>query len=321
MQRARAWCFTDFSLSAGVWTLVSKDAKYLVYGNELCTTTNRRHYQGYVYFNVKKTFDQVQFMHPTAHWEIARNNTASIAYCKKDGDIYEMGDPPRQGKRTDFDDVYELVVDGATYREVLESNPKLGITCVQGIKQAISAQVKHRTSTASPIVRWYWGETGTGKSRAAFAEAGDDAYVFCKTGKFWEGYTGQLNVVFDDFRPDQMPFAILLSILDRYRVTVEVKGGSCPLAATNFWITSPKNPTMTYTALNHNTGQTWTTENINQLNRRCTEIKQFGDPPNWPIFNLLEDLDDAMPDPVRVMNRFRIYNVDDDTEEDNDGQL
>lgn len=290
VSRSRSWCLTDFDLNPDWWIAQQAVATYTLYGREVCPDTQRVHNQGMIYFKTKKTLANVKLLHPTFHWEPTRNNTASITYCKKDGEVTEWGDAPTQGKRSDFDDVYEAIQDGADYRAVLEANPRIAITCVQGIKQAIVAQVKHREQDVAPMVKWYWGATATGKSRQAFSEAGADAYVFCKTGKFWEGYTGQTNVIFDDFRPDQIPFAIFLSVLDRYRVTVEVKGGSCPLAATKFWITSPKDPSATYTALNHNTGRTWTTENVNQLVRRCDEIKRFGVAEVWPVFNFLDEV-------------------------------
>lgn len=281
--RHRSWCFTDNECLADVWA--SAPCKYIVYGVETAPTTGQRHFQGFIMFQHAKSFAAVKLVHPRCHWEVARNVRASIEYSKKDGVVTERGTPPAQGKRTDFEDVYELIKDGGSYEDILEVNPGIAIKNVQGVKAAIASQVQHRSQDVAPQVHWFWGPTGSGKSREAFLQAGEDAYVWCSTGKFWEGYMGQKNVIMDDFRPDQINFALLLKILDRYRMTVEVKGGSCKLAATNFWITTPQDPRSTYTGRNHITGQTWERENIDQLVRRCTEVRQFGAVQLYPIFN------------------------------------
>ena len=98
----------------------------------------------------------------------------------------------------------------------------------------------------------YWGRTGTGKSRRAWEEAGLDAYVKDPNTKFWCGYRGQGAVVIDEFR-GRIDVSHLLRWLDRYPVNVEIKGSSCPLAATAFWITSNVDPRQWYPDLDSET--------------------------------------------------------------------
>lgn len=83
----------------------------------------------------------------------------------------------------------------------------------------------------------FWGKTGTGKSRRAWEEAGEDAYTKDPNSKFWCGYTGQESVVIDEFR-GKIDISHLLRWLDRYPVNVEIKGSSVPLMAKTIWITS-----------------------------------------------------------------------------------
>jgi len=90
-------------------------------------------------------------------------------------------------------------------------------------------------------VNVFWGETGTGKSRRAWVEAGIDAYPKNARTKFWCGYRGQANVVIDEFRGD-IDIANMLVWCDRYPVIVEVKGSAVCLKATTIWITSNKSP-------------------------------------------------------------------------------
>lgn len=83
----------------------------------------------------------------------------------------------------------------------------------------------------------YWGETGTGKSRQAWLDAGDDAYIKNPNTKWWDGYKGQKNVIIDEF-VGEIRINYLLTWFDNYPCIVECKGYSIPLEATNFWITS-----------------------------------------------------------------------------------
>lgn len=281
-KRCRTWCFTDNECKEAVWDSI--DCQYVLYGRETAPTTGQRHLQGIVTFGAVRSLAQVKKLHPTAHLEPAISVPASIAYCKKDGDFVERGVPLAQGHRSDLDAVIAMVNEGATLKSIAEVHPGAIVRYHQGIAKLISLKVDHRSQDVTPQVFWFHGPSASGKSRAAFEEAGPDAYVYCKTGKFWEGYCGQTNVIFDDFRPDQMPFAILLSVLDRYRMQVEVKGGSCPLAATKFWITTPDDVATTYTRTNHVTGGTWETENITQLQRRVVE-RRFGPVPLYAMFH------------------------------------
>jgi hypothetical protein len=65
-----------------------------------------------------------------------------------------------------------------------------------------------------PTVYWIDGETAVGKTKWPY-EAFNDIYWKDKT-KWWNGYDKQETILFDDFRPLQMKFSELLTVLDRY---------------------------------------------------------------------------------------------------------
>jgi len=98
----------------------------------------------------------------------------------------------------------------------------------------------------------FWGRTGTGKSHRAWDQAGAQAYVKDPRTKWWCGYRGQENVIIDEFR-GVIDISHLLRWLDRYPVLVEVKGGSRPLCARKFWITSNLDPREWYPGLDADT--------------------------------------------------------------------
>lgn len=109
-----------------------------------------------------------------------------------------------------------------------------------------------RPSGVEKEVHVFWGDTGTGKSRDAWQQAGVDAYPKNPRTKWWDGYRSQECVVIDEFRGD-IDVANLLRWFDRYPVLVEIKGSSLPLQAKQIWITSNLSPRQWYPTLDEKT--------------------------------------------------------------------
>jgi len=128
-------------------------------------------------------------------------------------------------------------------------------------------------------VKWFWGPTGAGKSRTA-AELMPDAYYKDGSTKWWDNYHGESDVIIDDFRFDprnnDVSFAYLLRLTDRYKMQVQNKGGFCEFSARRIIFTSPFSPEMAFVELN---------EPIGQFLRRLTEIKHFDVPVQANIIN------------------------------------
>jgi len=140
-------------------------------------------------------------------------------------------------------------------------------------------------------VYWLWGPTGSGKTRWVYETCDrTDLYVKDGTNKWFCGYTGQRNVLFDDFRPSQeIPFSRLLRLLDRYSMQVETKGGTVNFNPHRIFITSPKPPRDTWTHID------WIKdEDLNQLTRRITKVIEF----STAMRNMPFDLIDLAPPTV-----------------------
>lgn len=245
--------------------------QYVVYGREVAPTTGHKHLQGFVYFKQPKSLKQLKEMHPTAHFEMTRGTSEqAIAYCKKEREVVERGEPPCQGKRSDIEAAVEMVKEGKSIKEIGEVLPVQVVKFHKGL-QALAATLVP-TRDWAPEVKWFYGSTGTGKTRTAYEEAGPAAYFKPMDTPFWEGYTGQENVILDDLRPGSFSFDQLLRVLDRYPLTVNIKGSSCSFAAKRIWITAPLCPRELF--INHKTGEVF--EHIEQLERRINEQRMFG---------------------------------------------
>lgn len=221
------------------------------------------HLQGYAEFPSAVRLTTLKKFNGRAHWEAAKGNAKSnIAYCsKEDSGWVARGEPKVQGKRNDLCEVRQRAKD--------EGMRGVTLTCnMQQIKVAEKYLTYHEdTRDWEPEVYWYWGPTGTGKSRDARIECNrDDVYVKNNDSKWWDRYDGHECVIIDDFRDSWWPLTVMLALLDRYEYTVEVKGGTRQFRPRRIWVTSAFSPMQCYRG---------TGESINQLLRRIKIIKNY----------------------------------------------
>jgi len=185
------------------------------------------------------------------HAETTRSEAAEEYVWKEDtrinGTQFELGERKfRRNNGKDWDAILLSAKEGdlsAIPADVLIRNYNaIKRICVDNAKP----------SPRSVRVKVLWGTTGTGKSHTAFSEAGVDAYPKDPLSKFWDGYSGQKNVVIDEFR-GTVSISHMLRWLDQYPVLVEIKGYSTVLKAENFWITSNLHPNYWYPGLDQTT--------------------------------------------------------------------
>lgn len=267
MNRLRNVCFTwnnydDTSLDA---IKARDDVTYAVYGFEV-GENGTPHIQGYLEFKTSVRFTTLQKVLGNSHMEKRRGTAKQAAdYCKKDGKFEEYGTLSSQGKRTDLYEVAEMVNAGSSIRDVALTYPVEYIRFHKGIEKYKAITIEPRNEVPNVIV--LYGSSGMGKSRQA-REYVPGAYVHHpQQGMWFDGYEGQTSVIFEEFR-GQLPFGMLLSLLDRYDCKVQFKGGMIEFCATKIVITSPVHPREWY-SLEGN-------DKINQLLRRITEIKCLG---------------------------------------------
>jgi len=252
------------------------NVQYCICNPEICPETGKEHYQGYIIFASAKTFSATKKIFEKEnmmgiHVEQRKGtHLEAVEYCSKMASkndtkmLYKYGNEPHQGERSDLQVMKQRIKDGANIRAIIEESQNY--QALRGAEILIRYFEKPRDWQTE--VYWYWGSTGSGKSRAAFAEAGEDRWVSMKSAQWFEGYDGHANVIFDDFRGDFCKYHELLRLTDRYECRIECKGGSRQFLAKKIWITSCHPPEKAYKSLG---------ENIDQLLRRITLIKKFGE--------------------------------------------
>nr|QJQ37741.1 replication-associated protein [Cressdnaviricota sp.] len=205
-----------------------------------------------------------------AHWEPVKNRGKCIEYCSK-GEVVvsRLLEQPR--KRQLSDAVQCLREQGMA--GVARAYPEQFVLHARGL-QALQQALLSGVPKPVPRVSWYWGTTGSGKTRAAMEGVNaDNIYVIeqppTKQGNLWfDGYCGQSRAVLDDYRPYWCSFSFLLRLLDRYDIQVPVKGGFVHFIPEEIIITTPKNIEDTF--LNYRSE-----EDILQIKRRVHRVVHF----------------------------------------------
>lgn len=268
MSQSKYWCFTinnydqdDYEKTVETLT----NAQYGILGKEGKSCTP--HLQGYVVFHSRKRKSQVRKLIP-GHVERAKGTPGqNKAYCSKEGDYEQFGVcPGGQGTRTDLQQILTDIKEGKNPMEIREKHWASYLRYSKAIESTILFySVPRRWETQ---VNVYWGETGLGKTRRAYEEAGDQVYFH--TGSQWfDGYVGG-DAIFDDFGGSEFKLTYLLKLLDRYPMRVPVKGGFVQWTPRRIWITSNRSPDDWYPNAH--------SEHVAALRRRFSTVVHFSNP-------------------------------------------
>lgn len=271
----RHYCFTIFDEKWGATFKFDEKGpiRYLMVGVETCPETKRQHYQCYAELHKPQRLTGFQkILGVKCHVEARRGSREQARdYCKKDGLFVEHGlwDAGGQGKRSDIVDAYTDLKNGASDLEMLENHTSTMIRYGKGLKDArviLAASQPVNRETKTLVL---WGPSGTGKSHAAAARY-PLAYRLVKgpTGWWWDGYTGQKEVLVEEFY-GQMAWADLLKLIDIYPHNVPTKGGTAVLLADTFVFTSNKPPTLWYPEIAAKSG-------LEPLLRRINKVVWMG---------------------------------------------
>jgi hypothetical protein len=242
--------------------------KYHVIGKEVGEENLVPHLQGYIEFKKALRFSVVKsFLGERCHIEVRKGTRRQAAeYCKKQGQFWETGSIAGQGKRTDLEAIRQSLKSGEGVEPVIPRTNCQTLRYAQNVAQYLEPGRTWKTQ-----VSWYWGATGTGKTRTAYSElsTNEDSRLWVSAGtlQWWDGYDAHEHVLIDDFRGDFCKFHTLLRILDRYPFRVPIKGGFRQLLAKRIIVTAPLPPEDMYAGR--------TTEDVAQLLRRIDEVKQF----------------------------------------------
>lgn len=230
--------------------------RFVIYQRELCSTTQREHFQGYLELLAPMTYKALHEWTglETAHFEPRYGNQRqAIHYCTKPhkgcqcsiceeerrADTYLegpwlFGEPANQGRRTELLNVKS---DLDQLRPMAQIRDEHFATWVQfrhsftDYKRLKTASRAHKTQ-----VLMFVGPSGVGKSTLVYRLApylttpeGSAPYILPQkkgSGLYWDDYDGQDVVIMDEFDGSVMPPKFFNVLADRHPCTVPVHGGA-----------------------------------------------------------------------------------------------
>lgn len=273
------WCFTIHG-HENVPEFDDTKMKYMIVGKEVGEEKNTPHYQCFGIWkrSVRLTAAKGHIKQPTAHME-ERKGTREEArdYCKKENDWKEFGKweevEGKQGKRTDIEDMADLIKQGKKVEELLlenSNNVRIYARATRTFDKLEDIVRRQQKKTWITKIIWITGSTGTGKSQTVWKNLRNKAYyrkIFGENEtKYWDGYRGEEDVWFDDYR-GEIAYNQLMQLADGYPYHVPVRGREpYPWLAKRIWITSVRDPEEVYCK------QAERREGLTELNRRMHHI-------------------------------------------------
>lgn len=275
---ARHWCFTlnnyvesDETLLGELIDSDDNPVTYVIYGRET-GENGTPHLQGYLELSTKKRLSSLKSIIGTRyHFEKRRGTPEqAIEYCKKDGVFFTFGEPSSvsssQGKRTDLEEIREKIKSGSSEKDIAEEHFSQWIWHRRSFGQYRNLCCGQRNFKSEVYV--YYGATGSGKTRSIY-ECEPDLWISSDNSlKWFDGYHGQSAALFDDFVSiKNEKWGLLLRLLDRYPMSVPIKGGFVEWVPRKIYFTSNLHPDEWYTGVSEESRQA--------LHRRITTIKYF----------------------------------------------
>lgn len=236
------------------------------------------HLQGYAEWSTSRRFATLQRALPRAHLEKRRGSAQQASdYCKKDGNFVEFGTISQQGARSDLASLVADARDPAlTMYDILDRHPVPFLKFNKHVSAVRNLQMAQDTKFTPMDVRVFWGDAGSGKTRAAHAIDPELFMLPCGGGHsaiWFDGYDPYKHktILLDDFYGGCIKYGYLLKLLDGYRFQLPVKGSFAWKSYTRVIITSNTDP------------RQWYPDGLSPaLKRRITEIVHYHTPRSKP---------------------------------------
>lgn len=251
--------------------------RWLAYGDEM-TKTGKPHHQLFMYLRGNVTWgprklNQMGNWFGPIHcrvepmWGSVDENDY---YCSKENALVEFGKKPAPGFRGDLDETKEKLMKGdITVDQVAVENPHMFHQYGRTLSAIEDIALRQRYRKEMTRGTWYTGPSDAGKSHAVHEGFDPDTHYVKPLAeadlKWWDGYTGQETVIFNEFR-GQIQFCKLLDLMDKWPKTVSRRGREpVPFLAKRILIASIRHPRDVYV---NQEREPW-----EQFDRRCNVVE------------------------------------------------
>jgi len=227
MNKFRNWIFVLNNYTDNEIEVINNiDCRYCIFGKEI-GENGTPHLQGTIVFKSQIVFSSVKSKLPDrCHIEPCKMLDESIKYCMKDGLVTERGDKPMSRKQSGINEQERWAVALMQARDTGEvDDAQIAFVHARTVKFIHNEELRKKLhiDTESKHL-WYYGNTGTGKSRKA-REDNPEAFIKAPN-KWWDGYENHEVVIIEDLDISHEYMGYNLKIWgDRYPFPVETKGG------------------------------------------------------------------------------------------------
>lgn len=218
----------------------TKLVRYLSIGKHTGQQTGYQHCHLNLELEKQKTMAWIKrelFMRSDIHCELRKGTREQCdAYLNKDHYFREIANTRRlrPGKRTDLDDIYDMIEEGASLYDCYREHFGTTVRCYRGLREYIALRdtiQSTQTIFNPPEVIVYVGPSGSGKSWRCstdqdFMAGGYRFSIQMDSKVYFDGYNRQKTIWFDEFSGRTLPFTTFCQLADRFAARYETKGGS-----------------------------------------------------------------------------------------------
>lgn len=264
-KRARGFAFTVNNWTEEDWSALQRapSVRYLVMGKEVAPTTGTPHIQGYVFFELQKTFSAARTWfesvlgHARAHVEMAYANAlANCKYCMKDADPsnqgYERGERPKSDREKGEDEKVRAKRNLEALIDNRIEDVDLDVVAHQLRNYEYGAAALKRARRSAPKALdgvldnvWVYGPRGSGKDTYVRGQLAERPHYLKSLEPYWDKYDDEEDVYIEDIDREALKVTRLLKIwADRYPFDGRrMYGlGQCIIRPKRIWVTSQYHP-------------------------------------------------------------------------------
>lgn len=191
-----------------------------------------KHHQIYIAFQHAKSFETIKKLFPKAHIESMQGTPQQASdYCTKTdtriGEPIIYGELPIKGKRTDMEDIYQMIISGCSDMQIRESYPSQYIRYnhkFKDIRQEILEEKFKKVFRKMDVI-YLCDSPGRGKTRYIMEKYGyDEVFRVSNYKNPFDTYKGEKVIVFEEFR-SSLPIEQMLHYLDGYPIRLPARYG------------------------------------------------------------------------------------------------
>lgn len=185
----------------------------------------------------------------------------------------EFGECPieRPGRRTDLDDLYDMIREGKTNKEIMDEDSRymLHLDRIERARQIV-VEAQYRDIFRKMETAYLWGPTETGKTRGVMESKGyGKVHRVTDYDHPWDSYRQQQVVIFEEFR-SSLKIQDMLNYLDGYPLELPCRYVNKIACFTEVFIISNISIDEQYPQIQREQPKTW-----DAFRRRIHEVRYF----------------------------------------------